>query len=126
MRAQLAAAAATILVVSGCDPEDGELAPPNAPKTLTLPTYVTRIDVHTKYDEEILKRIDSSTDIQRVLDFLASHREGWLYSDSGFPTPPLELSFYSGDQRLGRFGIFVRLVLRERLGVRRSLHFARD
>src|SRR5690242_11020488 len=89
MRAQLAAAAATILVFSGCDPEDGELAPPNPPKTLTLPTNVTRIDVHTGYDGEILKRIDSSTDIQRVLDFLASHREGWLYSDSGFPTPPL-------------------------------------
>jgi hypothetical protein len=105
MRAQLAAGVAAILAFSGCGPDDGELAPPNPPRLLTVPTNVTRIDVHKGYDGPMLKQIDSSPDIQRIVDFLASHRNGWRYSDSGFPTPPVELFFYSGDQRLGRFGI---------------------
>lgn len=105
MRAQLAAAAIAILFLSACDSENGELAEPNPPKTLKPPSDVTRIDVHTGDDRGVHKGIESPTDIQRIVDFLASHREGWLYSDSGFPSPPLELFFYSGDQPAGRFGI---------------------
>jgi hypothetical protein len=52
----------------------------------------------------VLKHLNTSADIQRVLNFLASHRSGWRYSESGYPTPPLELFFYRGDQRIGRFG----------------------
>jgi hypothetical protein len=83
--------------------KEGEPAPPSIPSTLTLPTDTTRIDV-TAPDGRVLKQITSSNDIQRVLGFLASHQRHWEYSNTGFPTPPLELFFYRGDQRLGRFG----------------------
>src|SRR5262249_24218649 len=73
------------------------------PVSLPLPTNITRVDV-TGSDGHVLKQINTSADIQRVLNFLASHRSGWRYSESGYPTPPLELLFYRGDQRAGRFG----------------------
>jgi hypothetical protein len=72
-------------------------------RTLTVPSGVTRINVQTG-DGRVLKQIDSSTDIQRVLEFLASRPRHWEYSDSGFPTPPLEIFFYHAEERLGRFG----------------------
>ena len=73
-------------------------------RTLTIPPGVTRIDVHSGYDSPMIKRIDSSADIQRVLAFLANHRKHWVYSDSGLATPSVEIYFYRGDERLGRFG----------------------
>lgn len=74
-----------------------------SPHTLRVPTNITRIDVQAP-DGRVLKRIDSSGAIQRVISFLLSRRKQWRYTDMGFPTPPLELLFYRGDQRLGRFG----------------------
>jgi hypothetical protein len=91
-----------IVALSACDPE-GEVMPPSVPRTLTLPTNVTRIDVLAP-DAHVLKQIDAPTDIARVLSFLAMHRAGWKASHMGFPTPPVELFFHRGDQRLGRFG----------------------
>ena len=73
------------------------------PVSLPIPTNVTRIDVKSS-DGRVLKQLDSSADIQRVLGFLRSHRSGWRYSESGYPTPSLELFFYRGDQLIGRFG----------------------
>jgi hypothetical protein len=107
MRHAIAAfAAAVSFILTSCS-DDGESPPLTREwsRTLEIPRNVTRIDVHTGYDGPVSKRIDSSADIQRILGFLDAHRRGWRYSDSGFPTPRLELFFYSGDQRLGRFGI---------------------
>jgi hypothetical protein len=85
----------TLLLPTGCS---------DRVRTLTIPPGVTRIDVHAGYDGPMIKRIDSSADTQRVLAFLAKHRKHWEYSDSGFATPSLEIYFYRGDERLGRFG----------------------
>src|SRR5213079_1406688 len=52
----------------------------------------------------LLKQVDRPADIARIVAFLASHRAGWKYSNMGSPTPPVELLFYSGEKRLGRFG----------------------
>ena len=72
-------------------------------RTLRVPTNVSRIEVHAP-DGRMLKQIVSSGEIQRVLAFLESHRKHWEYSNTGFPTPPLELLFYRLDQRLGQLG----------------------
>jgi hypothetical protein len=103
MRVPFAVAAISMVIFSGCGPEDGEPAPPAPPRTLTSPTNVTRVDVSAP-DGRMLKQIGSRPEIERILAFLASHRSGWKYSNVGFPTPPVELFFYSGDHRLGRFG----------------------
>jgi hypothetical protein len=95
-RARLGIALALLLATS-CSERDQR-------RTLKIPTNVTRIVVQAS-DGRVLKQIDSPGGIQRILGFLEAHRKGWRYSDSGFPTPPLELFFYSGDHRLGRFGI---------------------
>jgi hypothetical protein len=95
--------AIAMAILSGCGPDDGEPAPPSPPRALVLPTNVTRIDVNAP-DGRVLKQVDSPSDIARIVAFLASHRSGWKYSNTGFPTPPVELFFYSGDKRLGRFG----------------------
>jgi hypothetical protein len=100
---RFAVLAFAMTTLAACGPEEGEQAPPSVPKTLTLPTDVTRIDVTTP-DGRVLNQVVSSAEIQHVLGFLASHRKHWEYSNEGFPTPPLELFFYRGDQRLGRFG----------------------
>jgi hypothetical protein len=97
-------AAALAFLVTGCSDDGESSGHEQGPRTLIVPTVVTRVVVQAP-DGRVLKRIDGSGEIQRILGFLQTHREGWRYSDSGFPTPPLELLFYSGDQRLGRFGI---------------------
>ncbi len=97
-------AAALAFLVTGCSDDGESSGHEQGPRTLIVPTVVTRVVVQAP-DGRVLKRIDGSGEIQRILGFLQTHREGWRYSDSGFPTPPLELFFYSGDQRLGRFGI---------------------
>lgn len=73
------------------------------PVSLPVPTDITRIDV-TSGDGRVLKQFKTSADIQRILNFLTSHRSGWRYSESGYPTPPVELFFYAGDKRMGTFG----------------------
>ena len=103
MRVRFLVAAIAMAIFPSCSPDDGEPAPPSTPRTLTLPANVTRIDVAAP-DGRVLKQLDSPSDIARVVAFLASHRSGWKYSNTGFPTPPVELFFYSGDKRLGRFG----------------------
>jgi hypothetical protein len=103
MRVRFVVVALVMVAFAACDPEEGELAPPSVPRNLTLPLDVTRIDV-TAPDGRVLKQVVSSAEIQRVVAFLASHRHHGEYSNTGFPTPPLELFFYRGDQRLGRFG----------------------
>ena len=60
--------------------------------------------MHVRFVGRVLKQVVSSSEIERVVAFRASHRQHWEYSNTGFPTPPLELFFYRGDQRLGRFG----------------------
>ena len=104
MRRAIAAVLA-FLVVSCSDEGDGDSsASEQGARTLKVPTGVTRVNVQAP-NGRVLKQVDGSDDIRRILDFLQAHREGWRYSDSGFPTPPLELFFYCGDQRLGHFGI---------------------
>ena len=96
--------AASALLIASCS-DDGESSGYDTrPHVLKVPQGVTRVEVRAP-DGRALKQIDGSDDIRRILDFLQAHRKGWRYSDSGFPTPPLEFFFYSGDQRLGRFGI---------------------
>ena len=103
-RAVIAFAAASAFFVASCS-DDGEGSGYDTrPHVLNIPRGVTRVEVRAP-DGRVLKQLDDSDGIRRILDFLQAHREGWRYSDSGFPTPPLELFFYSGDQRLGRFGV---------------------
>jgi hypothetical protein len=107
MRPATVAFAATLaFILTGCsDDGDGESsAAEQGPRTLKAPTDVTRVDIQSP-DGRVLKRADSSADIQRILGFLESHRAGWLYSHSGFPTPPLKLFFYKADRCLGHFGV---------------------
>jgi hypothetical protein len=94
---ELFAPAVTLLIMTSCSNRDRV-------ETLKVPTNVTRIEVQA-LDHRVLKQFASSADVQRILRFLESHRKGWRYSESGFPTPPLELFFYAGDERIGRFGI---------------------
>jgi hypothetical protein len=97
-------AAALVFLLAGCSDDGESPGYDTRPRTLIVPTNVTRVVIQAP-DCRVLKQIDDSSVVQRILGFLRTHREGWRYSDSGFPTPPLELFFYSGDQRLGRFGI---------------------
>lgn len=70
---------------------------------LTPPTSITRIDVIGS-GEQVLKRIESSGDIQRISTFVAEHRAGWTQPWAGVPVPQIRVYFYDGDRYVGRFG----------------------
>ena len=103
MRIRSVIAALFVVILPGCDPDDGELAPPHPPRRLTLPENVNRIDISAP-DGHMLRRIDGSNHIAMVFAFLARHQTGWEYSNLGFPTAPLTAFFYRGDRCVGQIG----------------------
>jgi hypothetical protein len=72
--------------------------------TVAQLSKVTRVEI-TDRNTRVLKRIEDTGEISRIVNFVDHHREGWTTPLADIPIPRVHADFYDGAAFLAGFGV---------------------